>query len=84
MTDKMQVVLVTGGSGYIGTNLLMQMVENPSWEIHATYFNHKGYEHDRIQWHEVNLLDADERVELIQSLRRFGPSAIADHACQRV
>ncbi len=52
----MNKIVIFGGSGFIGTNLLLKLSKNKRLEIHATYFSKKNfYKIKGVKYHKVDL-----------------------------
>lgn len=62
-----KIVLITGASGFIGRQALPYLVEK-GYEVHAVSLQ-STIPTEGVTWHHVNLLDADERKELIEQLQ---------------
>ncbi|HOZ03215.1 MAG TPA: GDP-mannose 4,6-dehydratase [Candidatus Woesebacteria bacterium] len=69
---KNQVVLVTGGSGFVGSHLLELLQINLDLELHATTYGRVDTELQnllpRVKFHHLDLTQFEPTVELIKTL----------------
>lgn len=63
----MKRVLITGAAGFIGRQCLPLLLEH-GYEIHATTLDTPLLDQPNVQWHQVNLLDALQIRQLIESI----------------
>lgn len=66
---QVKKVLITGGSGYIGKNVLEKLV-NMNYEIHVVsrYKSQKIYE-SSTYWHQVDLIESDDIQDLMSDIK---------------
>lgn len=69
-------LLITGGSGYLGIELLKQAVLHPDIEVHATWFSHQ-IEVPGVTLHQ---LDVRDPVVTVKLLERIVPNCIVHTA----
>jgi dTDP-4-dehydrorhamnose reductase len=72
----MMKILVTGGSGYLGIELLKQAVLDPDIEVHATWFSH-SLEIPEVHSYQLDLRDSVATVKLLE---RIMPNCIVHTA----
>jgi nucleoside-diphosphate-sugar epimerase len=60
-------VLVTGGSGFVGTHSLSLLVDR-GYEVHASYSRRRGPQLTEIAWHQADLLDGDQTAALVEAV----------------
>lgn len=69
---KNQVVLVTGGSGFVGSHLLELIQNDPDLQIHATAYSEVDTELQhllpRVKFHQLDLSQFAPTVELIKAI----------------
>lgn len=69
---KNQVVLVTGGSGFVGSHLLELLQSDLDLELHATTYGQVDVELQnllpRVKFHHLDLTQFESTVELIKTL----------------
>jgi nucleoside-diphosphate-sugar epimerase len=61
-------VLVTGGTGCIGRHALPALLDR-GWEVHAVSSHHSPPGAAGATWHRADLLDSQQVVELVRSVR---------------
>jgi nucleoside-diphosphate-sugar epimerase len=59
-------MLVLGGTGFIGQNILNYYFNNDLYEIHSTYFNNPKIEIPNVTWHKVDLRVESQVHDLIR------------------
>lgn len=69
---KRKKVLVTGGSGFIGTNLIQSFLDKGMKVLNLDMMPPRNSSHNHV-WHEQDILDKGHVVELV---RRFSPDYI--------
>ncbi len=62
-------LLVTGGSGYLGAQLVRQAAGDSRWETGALYFQHPPTSFETAQWQPVDLRDAVAVHALVDGFR---------------
>jgi UDP-glucose 4-epimerase len=72
--------LVTGAAGFIGARLCARL-RDAGVEVHALSRREQTGEHDSIQWHQVNLTDADAVQALVRSLAPDTVFHLASQVC---
>ena len=63
-------VLVLGGTGFIGRNVITSLLGQGNFEIHATHFSKKPWSFDGIQWIKSDLTN-EIQVKDLFSFKRF-------------
>ena len=63
-------VLVLGGTGFIGRNVITSLLRQGNFEIHATHFSKNPWHFEGIQWTKSNLIIESE-VKNLFSKQRF-------------
>jgi nucleoside-diphosphate-sugar epimerase len=66
----MKKIVLTGASGFVGRQCLSPLVRH-GYEIHAVQHQHRAPDIAQVQWHQVDLLDADE---VSRFLKRIQPT----------
>jgi len=62
-------ILVCGGTGLVGGNLVKKLIEKNHTEIHATYHSKKPANSNKVIWHRVDLRRQEETERLFNELR---------------
>ena len=65
----MKKVLVTGGSGFIGSHCLQILSSCADYEVHATCHCGKTQEIDNVTWHPVNLMAPGAAAALLAKIK---------------
>lgn len=61
----MKKILVFGGSGFIGTNLLLKLAKNKNYDIHATFHQKKNFFRVKgVKYHKVDLLKSTNYLKI--------------------
>ena len=62
-------VLVTGGVGYLGKNLINQLIQYGCEDIHSIDLENTEKKNPKITFHQVNLLDALSLSEIVKKIK---------------
>ena len=65
-------LLVTGGSGYLGSEIIRQATQAMTWEVFATYHAHRPESLDA-EWYQLDIQHADDVNRVVIDIR---PSVI--------
>lgn len=65
----MKKVLVTGGTGFVGSHCLPILSADSQYEVHATYHGSKIGGLNNVTWHKVDLLHPDAVFSLLPEIR---------------
>ena len=80
MTKKK--VLICGGTGFIGRNIAERFANNPEYQVFATYFTRKPWEHANIEWYNVDLCRPEMADSLIQGMDIVVQAAAVTSGCK--
>ena len=61
-------VLVTGGIGYLGENLINQLIQYGCGEVHSIDLENSESKNPKITYHQVNLLDSSYLSEIVKKI----------------
>lgn len=61
-------VLVTGGVGYLGRNLISQLIQYGCTDVHSIDLESTEEKNPNITFHQVNLLDASSLTDTVKSI----------------
>ncbi len=64
----MKRVLITGATGFVGRHCLLPLLQR-EYEVHATFSKAPLGGHERIRWHQVDLLDSRRVAALMRQVR---------------
>ena len=59
-------IIVCGGNGFIGYNILEELIKNKNYNVYAT-FNHKHKNIKRVKWIKANLLNDKKVNEILKN-----------------
>ena len=62
-------ILVTGGSGYLGSNLISHLIQNGCEEVHSLDLEPSSNAGPKIAFHRANLLDSEAISDMVRSIR---------------
>ncbi len=62
-------ILVTGGVGYLGRNLISQLIDNGCGEVHSIDLESTEEKNQNITFHKVNLLDSVSIADIVAEVR---------------
>ena len=62
-------ILVTGGVGYLGRNLISQLIQHGCTEIHSMDLVSTKEKNPNIIFHQVNLLDVSSLSDIVKNIR---------------
>ena len=61
-------VLVTGGVGYLGRNLISQLIQYGCTDVHSIDLESTEEENPNITFHQINLLDASSLSDVVKKI----------------
>ncbi len=62
-----QKVVILGGTGFIGRNLVERFSQNPDYDVYATCLNRSPFG-ENVTWHKVDLTNADDVEKVITGM----------------
>jgi len=62
-------VLICGGTGLVGSNILKKLLNNGYTDVHATFFSHKPPEIENVKWYRVDLRKQNDTENLFEDIK---------------